>query len=217
MLIGAAGACLKWFRDEFEEQERLKGRSLGIDSYDMMNRLVSQAAQNIQGPLFLPYMAGRRSPDWNHNARGVFFGLSLSTSKAQMIKAIMEGCAFELLHNLEALGQLGYETSEVRIVGGVTKSEIWNQIWADVLNKRMVIPDTLGAPFGAALLAGKGVGIYDDLENSTTKMVKIKHAFEPDSSNRHQYAHLYNIYLRLIKKIDDEFNDLMVGNGVNTL
>jgi xylulokinase len=176
-----------------------------------MNRLVSQAAENIQGPLFLPYMAGRRSPDWNHNARGVFFGLSLSTSKAQMIKAIMEGCAFELLHNLETLDQLGYQTSEVRIVGGVTKSEIWNHIWADVLQKRIVIPDTPGAPFGAALLAGKGVGIYDDLEKSAKEMVKIHHAFEPDSSNRHQYTHLYNIYLRLIKKIDDEFKDLMCG------
>jgi xylulokinase len=175
----------------------------------MMNRLASQATENIQGPLFLPYMAGRHSPDWNHNARGVFFGLSLATSKAQMIKAIMEGCAFELLHNLETLEQLGYKTSEVRIVGGVTRSATWNQIWANVLNKRIVVPDTPGAPFGAAMLAGKGVGIYRNLEESAPRMVKVKHSFEPDSSKRHQYEHLYNIYLRLMKKIDDEFNDLM--------
>jgi len=209
MLIGAAGACLKWFRNELGGRENLAGSLLGADSYDLMNWQVSRSVENIHGPIFFPYMAGRRSPDWNDNARGVFFGLSLSTSRSQMIKAIMEGCAFELLHNLEALEQLGYKTSEVRLVGGVTKSNVWNQIWADVLNKRIVVPDTLGAPFGAAILAGKGVGIYKDMGEAATKMVKIKHSFEPDPSKRQQYKHLYKIYGRLAKNIDHEFSDLM--------
>lgn len=208
LLLGAAGSCLRWFRDQFGEPENRAAQSLKTDSYEIMNWEASRATPNGKGPIFLPYLVGRRSPDWNDAARGVFFGISLSTSREQIIRSIMEGCAFELLHNLSVLENHGHKVSEVRIVGQVARSQTWNQIWADVLEKTIFIPDSPGAPLGAAILAGKGVGLFDNLAEIGAAFARTGRMYTPNKSHVDIYRHLFDLYKRVSNKLDDEFRSL---------
>src|SRR3712207_5807616 len=94
-------------------------------------------------------MAGERAPIWHTNARGAFFGMSLETSRGALIRAILEGTAFALRHNVQVAEGAGAEVREVRSVGGGARSALWNQIKADVLGVPVLLPEAaVGAPFG---------------------------------------------------------------------
>ena len=99
-------------------------------------------------------MYGERSLIWDSNARGVFFGLSLATQKADLIRAILEGAAFGLRHNVEAAAAGGFPMSSLSCVGGGARSAWWNQIKADVLNRPVRLPQAAaGAPMAHAIVA----------------------------------------------------------------
>jgi xylulokinase len=154
-------------------------------------------------------MMGERSPVWDTNARGVFIGLSLSTSKGDLIRAILEGTAFALNHNVEIANRAGITINEIRSTGGGTKSALWNQIKADVLGIPVLIPETsIGAPFGDALLAGIGLGIYPDINRSLKEMIQIKARYEPDLENHKIYKELFDIYKALYGNLKNEFDRL---------
>ena len=102
----ASGGSLRWFRDQLGEAERLAAPLLGVDPFDLLSQEAAASPAGANGVIFLPYMFGERSPIWDSAARGVFFGLSLATKKADLVRAIMEGAAFGLRHNAEtAAGQ----------------------------------------------------------------------------------------------------------------
>ena len=104
LLLGAmvsSGGCLRWFRDQFGQAENQAATEGGADSYDLLTRQAAGIEPGSGGVIFLPYMMGERSPLWHSNARGVFFGLSLATPRAALVRAILEGTAFALRHNVE--------------------------------------------------------------------------------------------------------------------
>jgi xylulokinase len=152
-------------------------------------------------------MMGERSPIWHTNARGVFYGLTLSTTRGDMIRAILEGVCFALRHNVEHAEKAGIEVKELRSVGGGAQSTLWNQIKADVLGRPILLPETsVGAPFGDVMLAGKGVGIYDDVEASLQSMISIKARFEPQRDRHEIYSKLYVLYRRLYEDLKNGFD-----------
>ena len=120
LLLGAmvsSGASLRWFRDQLGQPEMEAGSRQMADPFDLLTRQAAGVKVGSEGVIFLPYMMGERSPLWHTNARGVFFGLSLATSKAAMIRAILEGAAFALRHNMEVALRAGAEIREVRSRG----------------------------------------------------------------------------------------------------
>ena len=145
-------------------------------------------------------MMGERSPLWHTNARGVFFGLSLATRKAALTRSILEGAAFALRHNVEVAAGAGAEVREMRSVGGCSRSDLWNQIKADVLGLPVLLPRTsVGSPFGAAILAGMGAGAFPDVRKSLLEMVTARPALRAEPGQpRKVYAHLPGVsrYLR---------------------
>jgi len=154
-------------------------------------------------------MMGERSPIWHTQAKGVFFGLSLSTTKGDMVRAILEGTSYALRHNLEVAGNAGIHVSEIRSVGGGTKSALWNQIKADVLGIPVLIPEaSIGAPFGDAVIVGAGLGIYEDVDDALKKMVTIKESFQPDMENHKLYQELYAIYRSIYLNLREDFDKL---------
>jgi xylulokinase len=197
--LATSGAALRWYRDQ-----------LGADSLPGYDELTAQAARakpGSGGVLFLPYLMGERSPIWNTNARGVFFGLSLATTRAEMVRSILEGVAFALRHNLDLAGAAGFRLREIRCVGGGSASALWCQIKADVLGLPIVVPETsAGAPFGDAMLAGFGLGLYRDLRASLAGMVRLRSRFEPDPANRERYESMYGLYRRLSSSLHDLFD-----------
>ena len=157
----ATGGALRWFRDQLGEPERLAAQARGIDPFELLSAEAAGSPAGANRLLFLPYMFGERSPIWDTDARGVFFGLSLASTKADMVRAILEGAAFGLRHNLEAAAAAGFRARTLACVGGGARSPVWNQIKADVTGMPIRLPvAATGAPLGDALAAGVGTGVY---------------------------------------------------------
>jgi len=212
LLLGAmvsSGASLRWFRDQLGEVEVQAAARHSSDAFDLLTEQAAAIPLGSRGVIFLPYMAGERSPLWHTNARGVLFGLSLSTPKAALVRAILEGTAFALYHNVEVAGQAGVRLGEVRCVGGGARSALWNQIKADVLGMPVCLPEAAGgAPFGDAVLAGMGMGFYPDVRRALRDMVKVKSRFEPNAENHAKYLEVYRVFRRLYEHLRDDFDEV---------
>ena len=210
LLLGAmvsSGGCLRWFRDQLGQSEVQAAAELKTDPFDLLTEQAAQVPPGSDGVVFLPYMMGERSPLWHTNARGVFFGLSLATRKAALTRSIMEGAAFALRHNVEVAAAAGAEVREMRSVGGCSRSDVWNQIKADVLGMPVLIPRaSVGSPYGAAILAGMGAGAFPDVRKSLLEMVKLDRRFEPIPANREKYSRIYQVYRDIYAHLKDDFD-----------
>src|ERR1700730_15292102 len=168
------GASLRWFLDQFGDMERQTARAHGTDPFDELVALAASLPAGNDGLVFLPYMMGERSPIWNTAARGVLSGLSLATTKGAIVRAILEGSAFALRHNLDVASRAGLAIGAVRSVGGGARSKLWNQIKADVLGRTILLPESaVGAAYGSALLAGVGVGLLPSSGEAFARRVRI--------------------------------------------
>ncbi len=203
----ASGANLRWFRDRFGMTEISASSSLGLDSYDLLCAQASKIAAGSEGVIFLPYMMGERSPLWNTNARGVFFGMSLATTRGAMIRAILEGAAFALRHNVDVARNANITINEIRSVGGGARSPLWNQIKADILGLPVLTSQTcIGGAGGAALLAGIGIGLYKDIKKTLRDIIKINSRYEPNERNQHLYDELYQLFRSIYSNLRDDFD-----------
>ena len=212
LLLGAmvaSGGCLRWFRDQLGQIEIQSASESKTNAFDLLTEQAAGVEPGSNGVIFLPYMMGERSPLWHTNARGVFFGLSLATSKAAMVRSILESTAFALHHNIEIAQSAGVEVREVRSVGGCSRSNLWNQIKADVLGIPLLLPRTsVGSPFGAAVLAGMGAGVFPDIRKSLLEIVKLERRFEPDQANHERYMKSYKVFRDIYEHLKSDFDHL---------
>jgi len=210
LLLGAmvsSGGCLRWFRDQLGQSEVQAAAEQKTDPFDLLTQQAAEVPLGSDGVIFLPYMMGERSPLWHTNARGVFFGLSLATRKAALTRSILEGAAFALRHNVEVATGAGAEVREMRSVGGCSRSDLWNQIKADLLGMPVLRPHTsVGSPFGAAILAGMGAGAFPDVRKSLLEMVKLDRRFEPNEANHEKYSRIYQVFRDIYRHLKDDFD-----------
>ncbi len=186
------GGALKWLRQQICPEL----------SFEEMSDLAGSAAPGSGGLLFLPYMAGERSPLWNPDAKGVFFGLTYAHTRAHMIRAVMEGTAYALRHNLDTARDAGGEVSVMRGMGGSANSRVWTQIKSDVTGKPIEVPASDTATvLGAAILAGVGTGIYRDFEEAVRCTVRVNRTHMPDPALRETYEAGYRNYLELYERL----------------
>ena len=204
----STGACLKWFRDELGSQEKQEAAKTGKDVYDLLTAEAAKSSPGSEGVFFLPYMMGERSPLWHTQARGVFFGLSLASRKADILRSILEGTAFALRQNIEIARDAGLVINTVRSVGGGARSSLWCRIKADILGLPIeVVKDSGGAPFGAAVLAGMGCGLISDPGQFVKNVVEVEQSYEPDlllaDGYNQRYQHFCNLYTSIRERYDD--------------
>jgi xylulokinase len=205
----ASGGALRWFRDQLGERERQEAARLGIDPFDLLAEAAAQREPGANRLVFLPYMYGERSPIWDSDARGVFFGLSLATQKGDLVRAIMEGAAFGLRHNIEVASGGGFPLTKLACVGGGARSALWNQIKADVLNRPLHLPQTTtGAPFGDAILAAAALGLHPSIEAAVRAMVRSGTGYRPNPTHMQRYDALYQVYLGLYPALQGAFKEL---------
>lgn len=201
-----AGAILKWYRDTFGLMEIEAANKVGLDPYDILTLEASRVPPGSNGLVLLPHFAGAASPEFNPDAKGVLYGLTLYHGRAHVIRAILESIAYMIRRNVELLEELGVKVREVRSTGGGARSHLWNQIKADVLQRPILTVHTEEtAALGAAMLAGLGAGTFNSLEEAARIMISIKNKMAPSESNKAVYDKQYRTYVELYKSLQTLF------------
>ncbi|MGY0374269.1 FGGY-family carbohydrate kinase [Clostridium sp. JNZ J1-5] len=209
-----AGAVVRWFRDTLGDLELDKQEKTGVNAYTLLEEKAMNIPAGSEGLIVLPYFMGERSPIWDSKARGTIIGLSLMHNKGHLFKAFMEGVAYSLRHNMEMVAGTGVHLNkEIILVGGVSKSKIWPQIFADVTGRPVkIIKNDVEAPLADALLAGLATGVFQQ-PNILSQWLEFDDTIEPNLENTKLYNKIFDIYksLYLNLKINmSEINDLKI-------
>ena len=168
-----AGLSLGWFRDTFAADE----------SYEKLTEQAARAPAGADGLFWTPYLMGERTPHIDPHARAALVGLTASHTKAHVVRAVLEGVAFSLRDCLEVFRELNVPIESIRLGGGAARSALWRQIQADIYRQTVeVVEAEEGAAFGAALLAGVGVGAWETVEAACGKVVRVADRIEPNLS-----------------------------------
>lgn len=192
------GGVMRWLEREFGGMERERAAALGKSSLEQLGALAETVPAGCDGMVFLPYMAGERTPIWDTEAKGVYYGLDFSKTRGHMIRAGMEGVAFSLRHNLEVAEQAGAVAGVLCATGGAANSALWTQIKADVTGKTILVPasDT-ATTWGAAILGGIGTGFFASYAEAVAGSVRITRRHEPNPENAEVYGERYALYRKL--------------------
>ncbi|MGV0697103.1 xylulokinase [Mycolicibacter sinensis] len=184
-----AGRALQWLRDNLFDD---------LD-YPALTALAAGAPAGSNGVIFTPWLKGEHSPIDDRNARGGFHNLSLDTTRADLVRAVLEGVAYNSRWLLDCVNRFTTTTGPIRIVGGGARSELWCQIIADVCGRTCErVADPLNAQLrGAALFAGIGMGELD--RDELHDLIPLDGVFEPDAGNRAAYDRLFAEFPRLYK------------------
>ncbi len=197
-----AGMVLKWFRDEFCQEEVKLAEQTGADPYQILSSMAEKVSPGAAGLVMLPHLMGAGSPEFDVNVKGVFAGISPGQGKAHFIRAIMESVAFMIRRNIGLLMDSGISVSEIRALGGGARSGLWNQIKADVTRVPYVtLESTESACLGAAILAGTGTGIWTDIGEACSKVVKVRDQYQPDPAKLAVYDPVYARYISLYEHL----------------
>ena len=208
-VVQSAGGSLRWFRDSLCQYESEQAGRTGKDVYQILAQMAGQVGIGSEDLIFLPYLNGERHPYCDPLARGVFFGLSLRHTKSHLIRSVMEGVAYGLRDSLEVMKELELPIREVRLSGGGSRSQLWRQILSGVNNTDIVtMNSTEGAAFGAAILAGVGSGIYKDIQEACSEMVRPIDAIHPENKAVALYNAYYGIYRSLYPLLKRKFLEL---------
>jgi len=201
-----AGMALKWFRDALCQAEVAQAGATGGDAFEILGGLAAAIPPGSDGLVMLPFLSGTGSPEFDANARGVFFGATLKHTKGHFVRAIMEAVAYMIARNVEVMAELGVKLGEIRSLGGGAKSDLWCQIKADAMQATVaVVEESEQALKGAAILAGVGAGVFADLETASNDMVAIRKRYEPNPANAAVYAAGLAKYEQLYEKLKDVF------------
>lgn len=195
-----AGAVVKWFRDTFAAEEKRAEEAGGKNAYAVLDGQAAQIPAGSEGLVVLPYFMGERSPLWDTDAKGVIFGLSLIHTRAHIYRAFLEAVAYSLRHTMESCGaELG---ESILLAGGVSKSPLWRQIFADVTGHSVICPiNDVEANLGDVMLAGLGAGVVtvEDLKGWRVLDEKIS----PDPAAHARYDEYYRLYRDLYADLKD--------------
>ena len=186
---------------------------LETNAFALFSAQVERTAPGANGVIFIPYMAGERTPLWNSNARGVFFGLSYATTRGEILRAIMEGCAFAVCHNLQVAAQHGAVPQEFLGSGGATASAVWCQIKADVYGKPFIVARRAdggegGHTLGLYALTAHAVGLCDDMGECVETLLSQRTVYEPNARHHARYQELFRLYLSVSQKLLPDFDAL---------
>ncbi len=204
----AAGYSYSWYRNTLCAEERREAQAAGVSAYELINRQAAKSTPGAGGLVYLPYLLGERSPRWNPDARGSLIGLSVTTSKGDISRAILEGVGYNLKVILDIL-QKRQRIDELILIGGGAKGKLWRQILADIWQKRIAVPKYLeeATSMGAAVCAGVGIGMYPDF-SVMEKLNGTEYVIEPNPENEAVYARMYDIFNESYEALERVYGSL---------
>lgn len=178
----SAASCNKWWMDEI----------IGTKDYGKEQEPITDDKLGVNNVFYLPYLMGERSPHNNPDARAMFIGMSMDTTRADMTQAVLEGVAFAMRDCYEIARELGINITETKICGGGAKSPLWRKIMANVLNINVnIIESEEGPGLGGAMLAAVACGEYASVQEAADKIVKVVGTEKPDPALAAKYDERY--------------------------
>jgi xylulokinase len=188
------GAGLKWYKEVLGQAEASQAEKSGIDPYVDIEREAAKAPPGAGGLIFIPHLMGERAIKHNPDAKGTLFGLTLGHQKRHIIRAIMEGNAYIIRHIFD-VQENSDEITEILTVGGGAKSPLWREIIANVTGKVVLAPRIFeAASVGIAILASVGIGVLNNIQETTNAWVHIADRIEPDPALTQEYEKSYRLY-----------------------
>lgn len=194
----AAAASLKWWVESI---------NCSKDYTEFLNE--AEAAEISDNLFYLPYLMGERTPHNDPNCRGTFIGMNITHQRKNMTRAVLEGVAFSLRDTFEIMKSMGVEIQRISINGGGTKSNLWSQIFADVLGLEVdKLNSNEGPAYGAAILAAVGYGQFENVEDACQKLIKVTETTRPNKENIEIYNEKYNKYRKIYPAVKELFKEL---------
>lgn len=205
----AAGDSLRWGKEVFGHAEMEVAELTGEDVYALISREAATSPSGANNVIFLPYLIGERCPYVDPKARGAFIGLSLTHTKADLFRSILEGVMFSFRDVSEILNILGKTFTNIRTSGGGAQSEVWRQIHADIFKKDVITVSGSreGAAYGAAIVAGVGLKVWPTFEEAVN-LLHVETKTEPIEEHYDIYDRLYGIYKSYYPVLKSSFDKM---------
>lgn len=204
-ITSGTAALTEWFRDGFGSPEVAASDS-EAELWEKLYHLANGAPPGNLGLMLVPYLRGANGPLWDPRARGVLLGLTTDHDRRHLLRALFEGLAYESRRILESMEVgTGVPIQSVRTYGGASQSDVWNQIFADILGRPVTVTqEPAPVSLGAAISAGYGVGIFPDPVSAAERMVKIRETYSPNPETRDFYNQLFQeAYIEIYNRLSD--------------
>lgn len=201
-----AGGLIEWFREHFGMEETVEARRRGGSPYKAMEATARKSSPGSSGVFLLPYFVGSGSRPENSKCKGALVGLTSLSTRADIVRAFFEGLSYEMRRRIEAIEKCtGRPIKVLRVVGGAQRNDLWLSCKAEVTGKQVEIPRAEEATaLGAAMLAGIGVGVFQNEREAAVNMTKVGKVVEPDVKRMERYDLYYSeIYAKLYHALKD--------------
>jgi xylulokinase len=205
----SAGGSFQWFRNQLGADEIARAKKKKIDPYELLVSLAEQAPPGSEGLFFMPYLTGERCPYPDPCARGGWVGLTARTTRAMLIRSLLEGVTCGMRDGLEIIQEMRIPISQVRASGGGARSQFWQQLQADIYKQPIVLTNASEGPaYGVALLAGVGAGVWNSVEEACRACIKQIAKITPTKKSAAFYDRYYETYHRLYGDLKARFPEM---------
>lgn len=206
--VNNGGVVFRWVRDQLCAPEKVTAEQMHIDPYDLLTEIAAKIPAGSDGLLFFPFLGGERAPIWDANARGSFFGLNRTHTRAHMIRAVLEGIVYNLYTVMLALEEVVGRPKSIQASGGFARSALWRQMLTDIFEQDVAIPESFeSTALGAATLGMYSLGLIDSLSD-VSNFVGTTVVHHPEPKNFNAYRELIPIYIRLSRSLEPEYKHI---------
>ncbi len=205
----SAGGSFQWLRNQLGQAEVAAARKQKVDPYELLIAEAQSAPPGCEGLFFLPYLTGERCPHPDPAARGGWIGLTSRSTRAMMIRSLLEGVTFGMRDALEIMRGMGVTPTQVRASGGGARSDFWRTLQADIYNAPIVLTNASEGPaYGVALLAGVGTGVWGTVEEACKGAIRQTLKLAPNKKSAARYEKSYAVYDKLYSDLKARFPEM---------